>query len=103
MRRLSSTSSHTAKTWGGLPGFIFCTEVSKYNKRGTNKNFSEQVAGTIEARFRKPKSFIEQIGHRSFVIVPHEVHVIPKGTAPCTNSAACAALAQFGDSLEKFF
>ena len=75
MRRLSSTSSHTAKNRGGHPGFIFCTEVSKYNNHGTNKNFSEQVAGKIEARFRKPKSFIEQIGHRSFVIVPHEVHV----------------------------
>ena len=75
MRRLSSTSSHTAKTRGGLPGFIFCTEVSKYNNHGTNKNFSEQVAGTIEARFRKPKSFIEQIGHRSFVIVPYEIRV----------------------------
>ena len=52
--------------------------------------------------FRKPKAFCEQIGHRSFVIVPHEIRVIPKGTAPCTNSAACVALAQFGDSLEKF-
>ena len=34
------------------------------------------------------------------MIVPHEMSVIPKGTAPCTNSAACEALAQFGDSLE---
>ena len=51
--------------------------------------------------FRKPNAFCEQIGHRSFVIVPHEICVIPKGTAPCANSAACAALAQFGESLEK--
>ena len=25
--------------------------------------------------FRKPKAFWEQIGHRSFVIVPHEICV----------------------------
>ena len=56
----------------------------------------------IEARFRKRKYYLEQIGHRSFVIIPHEMAVIPKGTAPCTISAACAALAQIGDSLEKF-
>ena len=40
---------------------------------GGNWNFSSWVAGTIEARFRKPKDFYEQIGHRSFVIVPHEM------------------------------
>ena len=33
------------------------------------------MVGTIEARFRKTKSFYEQIGHRSFVIVPHEICV----------------------------
>ena len=33
------------------------------------------MAGTIEARFRKHKAFCEQIGHRSFVIVPHEIRV----------------------------
>ena len=33
------------------------------------------MVGTIEARFRKPKFFCEQIGHRSFVIVPHEICV----------------------------
>ena len=33
------------------------------------------MIGTIEARFRKPKAFCEQIGHRSFAIVPHEISV----------------------------
>ena len=60
------------------------------------------MVGIIEARFRKCKYLLEQIGHRSFVIIPHEMAVIPKGTAPCTISAACVALAQIGDSLEKF-
>ena len=31
--------------------------------------------GTIEARFHKSKYFANQIGHRSFVIVPHEMSV----------------------------
>ena len=31
--------------------------------------------GTIEARFHKSKYFTNQIGHRSFVIVPHEMSV----------------------------
>ena len=33
------------------------------------------MVGTIEARFRKTKIYFEQIGHRSFVIVPHEMNV----------------------------
>ena len=33
------------------------------------------MVGTIEARFQKTKAFCEQIGHRSFVIVPHEICV----------------------------
>ena len=35
------------------------------------------------------------------MIVSREMSVILKRTAPCTNSAAREALAQFGDSLEK--
>ena len=31
--------------------------------------------GTIEARFHNSKYFANQIGHRSFVIVPHEMNV----------------------------
>ena len=37
--------------------------------------FSEWVAGIIEARFRESIFFCEQIGHRSFVIIPHEMSV----------------------------
>ena len=42
--------------------------------------FSKWVAGIIEARFRESKSFCEQIGHRSFVIIPHEI-CVKKATA----------------------
>ena len=38
------------------------------------------MAGIIEARFRESKSFCEQIGHRSFVIIPHEI-CVKKATA----------------------
>ena len=33
------------------------------------------MVGIIEARFRKRKNLLEQIGHRSFVIIPHEMAV----------------------------
>ena len=33
------------------------------------------MVGLIEARFRKRKNLLEQIGHRSFVIIPHEMAV----------------------------
>ena len=33
------------------------------------------MAGIIEARFRERIFFCEQIGHRSFVIIPHEMSV----------------------------
>ena len=48
------------------------------------------------------KALLTQIAPRRVLVISHEIIVIPKGTAPCTISAACAALAQIGDSLEKF-
>ena len=58
--------------------------------------------GTMASRVRKCILFCEPNSTPQRPIEPHEICVIPKGTAPCTNSAACVALAQFGDSLEKF-
>ena len=58
--------------------------------------------GTMASRVRNSILFCETNSTPQRPIEPHEIRVIPKGTAPCTNSAACAALAQFGDSLEKF-
>ena len=55
----------------------------------------------MASRVRKRILFCETNSTPQRPIEPHEIRVIPKGTAPCTNSAACAALAQFGDSLEK--
>ena len=55
----------------------------------------------MASRVRKPLLFCETNSTPQRPIEPHEICVIPKGTAHCTNSAACAALAQFGDSLEK--
>ena len=57
--------------------------------------------GTMASRVRKCILFCEPNSTPQRPIEPHEICVIPKGTAPCTNSAACEALAQFGDSLEK--
>ena len=60
------------------------------------------MVGITAPRVEYSELFFTQIVPRRGLVIPHEMGVTPKGTAPCTISAACAALAQIGDSLEKF-